>query len=126
MPGTKPDEPNIQIVYYAKRNGISNIKIKTKDDDLLNELSDTTEQGLNYFNYDLSVAKNKIDFYKNEVNKKLDEKKKDEFKETDNKKVYLRSGEYKIEIEINGTKETKTFEVKPQKKKVRGSEEKFP
>ncbi len=123
---SKPDEPNLQIVYYAKNNGMTNIKIKTKDDDLLNELTDTTKQGLNYFNYDLSVAKNKIDFYKNEVNKKLDEKKKDEFKETDAKKVFLRPGEYKIEIEINGTKETKIFGVKPQKKKVRGSEEKFP
>ena len=123
---SEPDKPKLQLVYYSNTNEITNIKIKTKDDDLLNELSDTTEKGLNYVDYDVSVAKDKIDFYKNEVNKKLDDKKKDEFKETDSKKVYLRPGEYKIEFEINGTKESKAFEVKPQKKKVRGSEEKFP
>ncbi len=122
---TKAGEPKMQIVYYSNKPGIANIKIKNNDGDLLNELSDSTEQSLNYLDYDLSVTEKEIDSYKEFINDNLEKNKKDKFKETDTKKVYLRPGEYKIEIEINGTKETKTFEVKPQKKKVRGSEEKL-
>ncbi|MEO8398548.1 MAG: glycosyl hydrolase, partial [Ignavibacteriaceae bacterium] len=122
----KPSEPSLQIVYYANKNGAANIKIKDKNGDLLNELSDTTEQGLNYFDYDLSVAEKKIDSYKKFINEKIEESKKDKFKETDTKKVYLRPGKYEIEIEVDGEKKSKTFEVKPQDKKIRGSEEKIP
>jgi photosystem II stability/assembly factor-like uncharacterized protein len=120
------NEPKINIVYYSKNNGTANIKITTEQGDLLNEFSDTTDAGLNYFDYDLSISKKREDFYKNVINKNRGEKEKDKFKITETEKIYLRPGKYVIEIDVDGNKEKNRFEISEPKGKTKRSEKKIP
>ena len=89
---------------------------------VVKEFSDTSSHGLNFVNYDLSIDSNKVEEYKSFVKEKskgLD----DQFKETDTKKTYLHLGKYTLEVEINGTKKSESFEIKEPKKSERGSED---
>ncbi len=112
--------PEFIIPYYAKTSGLVKIKILTDKNDSVIELTDTAEAGLNFFNYDLSVAPGKIKWYENFINENLSVKQKNKFKETDSKKVYLRPGKYSVEITANGNKQRESFEIKKAIKKQRG------
>lgn len=117
---SEPNTPETKVVYYSGSDGISKISIMTDDNKELNTFADTTSRGLNFFKYDFSVGKNKIDFYKELVNKNS-KNEEDNFKETDSGKTYLRPGKYKLEIEINGAKDGQPFEIKEQKVRKRGT-----
>ena len=63
-----PVEKKIVFAFYKKENGISSIKIKTEKDLMLNQFNDTSEAGLNYAEYDLSIDSTVISEYQAEVN----------------------------------------------------------
>ncbi len=118
----EPNEPSMRIVYFSGKKGVANIEIKTENNMVVKEFSDTSSHGLNFVNYDLSIDSNKVEEYKSFVKEKskgLD----DQFKETDTKKTYLHPGKYTLEVEINGTKKSESFEIKEPKKSERGSED---
>ena len=85
---------------------------------------------MNFYNYDLSIDSSIFDFYKKLVEEKQKGKDFDKsefaFEKTDNGKTYLRPGKYKMEIEINGVKESRTFEVMPPRKSQREKKELTP
>ena len=118
----EPYEPSMQVVYFSGKNGVANIKIKTENNIVFKEFSDTSSQGLNFVNYDLSIDSNKVDEYMSFIKNKskTDE---DQFKETDTKKTYLHPGKYTLEIEMDGIKKSQPFEIKEPKKRERGSED---
>ena len=120
----KPVIPSMKVTYFVRKKGVANVKIKTENDEVIREFSDTTSAGLNFIDYDLSIDPGKTDFYKTFINDKV--KGEDKFKETDTGKIYLRPGKYTLEIEINGAKKSNTFEIKAAKKKGRGSEDMEP
>jgi len=120
----KPAIPSMQVAYFVRKKGVANVKIKTENDEVIREFSDTTSAGLNFIDYDLSIDSGKTDFYKSFINNKAE--KEDKFKETDTGKIYLRPGKYTLEIEINGIKKSQTFEINAPKKKIRGSEDAKP
>ncbi len=115
--------PKIQIPYYTNKNGIAKITILTNDGEELNTLSDSTEQGLNYYNYDLSIDSNKVEDYKEKINDNLNEEDKYNFKTTDSNKTFLHPGKYKIKISFNGKEKEQSFEIKKPKKSARQEEE---
>ncbi len=113
----KVNEPEIKIVYYAKEKGAAEITIKTKKGLVLTQIKDTTDKGLNYYSYDLSIDKDNVDEYKDVLNGK---KKKVEFTKTDNGKTYLHPGNFVIEVKINGKTSSQKFKIIKPKKRKRG------
>lgn len=111
----EPNAPKFYYTFYSKNSGQYNITISA-DDKIVNQLSGNYSSGINYIEYDLSldtiVGKSFFDFiidkYKND--------KKIKIKLTDSQKYYLPPGKYKVELDANGVKETKEFEVKESKR----------
>ncbi|HED07551.1 MAG TPA: glycosyl hydrolase [Ignavibacteria bacterium] len=111
------NEPEMKITYYAKEKGIADITIKTNKGLELADIKDTSEIGLNFVSYDLSIDKGNVGEYKDYVNSK---KKKVKFKTTDNKKTYLHPGNYLIEVEIDGKISSQKFKIRKPVKRKRG------
>jgi len=129
----KPYEPNLNIAFYSGSNNIAEIKVLTEGGKLLKQNSDTCDHGLNFYNYDLSVDSGKVDVYKKIIHEKfkgnkaigLDESEVS-FEKTDNGKTYLRPGTYRLEIEIDGVKDVRSFEIMPPRKSKREKKELTP
>lgn len=110
---SEPSEGKIVIPYYSKSATKTKIQIKTVSGVLINEFYDDAEAGLNYASYDLSVLKTKINDYQNDLNKNI--KNKDEkitLTESDNQKVYLQKGKYKISLSSENNSVEGEFEIK--------------
>ncbi len=113
-----PVEKKTVFAFYVKEKSISTIKIKTEKDLLLSLLKDTSETGLNYVEYDLSIDSTVISPYQTVVNenKNLSEEEK-KIERADNKKYYLKPGKYILEIETQkGIKMKEEFLVKGEDK----------
>ncbi len=123
-------EPKMNVTFYSGSNSIAKINILTDDGKLLRQITDTCDHGLNFYDYDLSIDSNKVEFYKKHVKEILKGKAlvKSEvsFEKADNGKIYLHPGKYKLEIEIDGMKGIREFQVKPEKKSQREKKELTP
>lgn len=117
----KPFIPSLRVAFFIRKKGVAKFTIKSENEEIINEFSDTVSAGLNFANYDLSVAPDNAAGYKKESGEKLNDPEMN-FKDTDMGKVYLRPGKYSYEIEINGTRKSGSFEIKPREKNKRGSE----
>ena len=113
----KYSEPRVQkyeIPFYTKAVGKSSIKIQTDKGLILRTLTDDSEAGLNYVNFDLTIdttAKVEYEKYLN-ASKKKDEKE-IKLEKADDGKMYIRAGKYKVVIETpTGTKAEQVFEIK--------------
>ncbi|MGE5437564.1 MAG: VPS10 domain-containing protein, partial [Syntrophothermus sp.] len=113
------EKGNNQIVYFSKVNNKAVVKIKTEDGLILKEITDSSEAGLNYINYDLSIDDKAEVKYASYIKDKSSRKKEDKnhfvVKKSDDGKIYLLPGKYLVEVNINGQKEEKEFEVKQRK-----------
>ena len=87
-------EPEVEIPYYSKIGGIATVNISTMNDLVLKVFTDTAEAGLNYAHYDLSIKKEIISSYQDDLNKT----KKGSLKKADSGKIYLQPGKYIVEI----------------------------
>ena len=115
----------LEIPFYCKNAGISSIKILGKDDYLLHQLSDTSEAGLNYAQYDLSIQPDELTKYLQATDStfKASEEK---IKPADNGKAYLRAGTYIVVIEKDGKAVKQKFEIKGEEKSSRKKQKKIP
>lgn len=115
-----PNTPNIKISFYVNSATTADITIKTKDGVKLKEMQMTANKGLNYADYDLTIAAETVKDYAKSLNKK---QKKDgqkiELKASDDDNFYLQKGTYLIEIKANG--ETIEKELKIYTPKGRGN-----
>ena len=101
-------EPKYTIPYYSKTAGNVNISIKTESGLELKLLSDDSEAGLNYAEYDLSIDSAKIQAYQDDLSKKT----KTVLTPADSKKVYLQPGKYTVEITTaSGAKSSQVLSV---------------
>jgi hypothetical protein len=117
--------PEIEIVYYTNFAGNTTIKVKTEDGLLLKEINDESEKGLNFVKYDLSIDPTMKDNYHEFLSENTEEKNKFiKLKVADSGEIYLQTGTYYIEIEINGNADNKKLEIKAPKKKKRGKNKK--
>ncbi|MBS1492029.1 MAG: glycosyl hydrolase [Bacteroidetes bacterium] len=107
--------PKINFTFYSKNPGQYKITIYS-DDKIVNQLTGSYLAGLNYIEYDLSIdtltGKSYFDF----ISDKYKNDKKIKIKLKDSGKYYLPPGKYKVELDANGTKETKEFEIKESKR----------
>lgn len=122
----EPDVPSLQFVYFTGSNGKAVITILTDDDKELKTISISSDHGLNFFDYDLTIDSGKVNFYKEFINSKIKNDNKYEFKKTDTGNTYLHPGKYKVVIEIDGKKVTQEFEVKGGNKREHVNEEMGP
>ncbi len=115
----------LEIPYYSKTGGISTIKVVGKDDYLLYTFSDTSEAGLNYACYDLSIELKKLTKYLEVTDStfKASEKK---LKPAENGKVYFRAGKYTVIIEKDGQSVKQTFIIRDIEKSTRKKQKKIP
>lgn len=114
----EPNEPKKVLSYYVKEKGISKISVFADNDILLRQLSDTSERGLNYYNYDMTVDSvfviNYQKFLTDDKKLKAEDSK---IEKADNGRYYLKPGKYIIEVEAgNGIKSKQEFTVKEKKR----------
>jgi photosystem II stability/assembly factor-like uncharacterized protein len=112
--GNKPyawgteNNPNVPIWYYLKDNSNVSITIKNKEGIVVFNRQAKAEKGLLKLDYDLSI---------DEKTKTAIEKKDSKIKisQAENKKQYLPVGNYTIELDANGKKETQMLLIKERK-----------
>ena len=107
----EPNTPSIKIPFYVNSATTADVTIKTKDGVKLKEMRMTTTKGLNYMEYDLTVAKYAIKNYEKALNKDKKKDKKVELEASDDDKFYLQKGKYIIEIKANGETKEEKFEI---------------
>ncbi|MFN8144138.1 MAG: glycosyl hydrolase [Bacteroidia bacterium] len=123
--GTKPDEfsepesPSLSLSFFKKKSGVVSLSITTESGVLIKTLKDSSEAGLNYVTYDLSIdsmeLKNvKRSFAKQKVNIEAGE----------NGVSYLPAGKYKLKIsDSEGANDSASFEIKDPEKDKSNSQE---
>ncbi|CAF3790876.1 unnamed protein product [Rotaria sp. Silwood1] len=104
------NNPNLNFTFYTRNSGMYKITISS-DERIVNQFTGNFSSGLNYIKYDLSLdtvsGKSYFDF----ISDKYRNNKKIKIKLKDSGKYYLPPGKYKVELEVNGVKETKEFEI---------------
>ena len=104
-------------MYFAPQppTGGVRIAIKNSKGEIVKEITDEAEQGLNYVNYDFTTDKNL-----------------DKLKKAENGKYYLLAGDYTVEITSPPTPEggvfmaKQTLKIEAQKEKAKKREKKTP
>ncbi|AXT57247.1 glycosyl hydrolase [Aquimarina sp. AD1] len=98
-------EPSTTVKYYAKTAGKVTIKIATESEKILQEFSSSSDRGLNYVEYDLTISeKGRKALLKEFPDEDISKKK--------NGKYYLPVGKYEIVISNGKQIEKVPFEVK--------------
>jgi hypothetical protein len=119
------ESDGLEIPYYCKSSGIPEIKILGKDDYLLYEFADTSEVGLNYACFDLSIDKDSLNDYLLKTDSTFADSDK-KIKPAEDDKVYLRAGTYTVSIEKDGKKAKQSFGIKDIEKSKRKKKKKIP
>lgn len=118
----KYSDPRVQkyeIPFYTKAAGKITLKIQTDKGLTLRTLTDDSEKGLNFANFDLAIdTTTKADYEKHlNATKKKDEKE-IKIEKADDGKMYLRAGKYKVVVEtVTGIKTEKSFEIKASERR---------
>jgi hypothetical protein len=109
-------QTKLSIPFYVKENGITTIRIKSEKGLVLKTLIDSSEAGLNYVAYSLTIDSIVVSSFE----KSMSDSKKNKtavVKQGEDKNYYLIAGKYTIEIETqNKNIATTTFVVKESKK----------
>jgi photosystem II stability/assembly factor-like uncharacterized protein len=103
------------IPFFVKSDGLTTIKVKTEKGILLKTIIDTSEAGLNYLNYDISIDSSDVTGYEKDlINTKG--KKSSTIQKADDGKFYLLPGKYKIEFsDKSGNKANTSFILNDKK-----------
>ena len=109
------------IPFYTSEPGTATITIKTEKGEVVKQLQDQSERGLNYVAYNLSVDEAKVKAYEAELNgsKKGDEPAVKVAPSEDNV-VYLQPGKYTVEIKsATGTTQKQELNIKATPRRQR-------
>ena len=115
----EPEELKFEIPYYTRTAGKSTIDIQTEKGLTLATLTDNSESGLNYVNWNYAIDEST----KAEYEKYLNENKKKEDKEikleaAEDKKMYIRPGKYTVVVTTaNGAKTEQPLTIKAPEKR---------
>ena len=118
----KIEDPELSVPVFSATKTKAKMTIKTDKDLIVSTKEVEIEKGLSYLTYNLDVANDVISTYEKALNAAAKEKDKDKakpikLKKADSGKIYLRAGKYKLELEANGTKVSKDFELEASKTK---------
>jgi len=99
---TEPyNTPVLTIPFYAKTNGVTTIRIKSEKGTLLKTITDTSEAGLNYVAYHLTMDSSVVKQFEKSASaatKKGEKKNPVVVKQAEDSNYYLIAGKYTIEI----------------------------
>ncbi|GGG21454.1 VPS10 domain-containing protein [Pontibacter amylolyticus] len=117
----EPAESSLEIPYYTAQAGTAIIRIKTDKGQLLKELKDEHERGLNYVGYNFSVDEANAKAYETAMNgSKKDGEETVKVEAANNKVIYLQPGKYTVEVETaDGGKATSEFTLKAPERRSR-------
>jgi hypothetical protein len=121
----EPEDRKYNILYYAKAAGKAIIKIQTDSGTppeglVLKTINDDAEIGFNNVNFDQAIdIATKADYEKYLNNTKKKEEKETKLEPADDKKIYFRTGKYKVVVELNGEKTEKDLEIKASERRSR-------
>lgn len=108
------NEPKYNVAYYSKDGGDVAISLTTEKGTKVYEANHKADKGINYFEYDLTVADAQADALKAE----LGEEKAKLVKTADNGKQYLAPGIYTITILQGANTATRKLNVEEPKKRT--------
>ncbi|MDX5422857.1 MAG: glycosyl hydrolase, partial [Hymenobacteraceae bacterium] len=114
-------EGSLEIPFYTSQAGTTTIRIKTDKGQVLKELKDENERGLNYVTYNFSVDEANAKAYETALNgSKKDGEEAVKVEAADNKVIYLQPGKYTVEVETtDGGKATSEFTLKAPERRSR-------
>ena len=105
-------EPDVTIPFYTSKSGNMVIAIKTDKGDILKQITNKADKGLNYLKYDLSIEKSSKKVYQKYLNADLKEGDSPvELKAGDNEMLYLQPGKYVVELSKDGKTEKIDLEI---------------
>ncbi|MCC9166239.1 WD40/YVTN/BNR-like repeat-containing protein [Pontibacter harenae] len=114
-------ESTMEIPFYTSSPGTTTIRIKTDKGQVLQEIKDESERGLNYVSYNFSVDAANAQAYETALNAgKKNGEEAVKVEPAENKTIYLQPGKYTIEVETaNGGKATSEFTLKAPQRRSR-------
>lgn len=98
------NQPDFQFIVYSGQDREETFEVFTDKSNLITSKKIKLKKGLNFIEYDLSVAKK----WQNNYEQYLEEKP----EPADNGKVYLQKGTYKLQVGRDKKRNTKKFELK--------------
>ncbi|MEO1260306.1 MAG: glycosyl hydrolase [Bacteroidota bacterium] len=104
-------EPVIELVVYAKSNSMAKVSIKSGDI-LVKSWEVQMDAGLNYFEYNASIDKNKLSSLANSINDGKGEEEKIELEPGENGLFYLPPGTYSINFSVGKETSEKALIIK--------------
>ncbi|WP_205501611.1 VPS10 domain-containing protein [Rufibacter psychrotolerans] len=115
----EPFTPTLTVPYYVSAAGTTTVRVKTDKGQVLQEMTDQSERGLNYLAYDLTLDAAQAGAYEQALNE--GRKTGDPVKVTPaaNQQLYLRPGKYVLELEANGNKTVQEFTLKAPERRSR-------
>jgi len=108
---TKSFDPEIKITYFTNSEGTVNIKVKMSDGTVLKSWNATAKKGINFEKYNLSIESRAASALESLLRKNAKEGNV-KVKAGENGIYYLRAGEYTVEFEKNGEKDSKVLVIK--------------
>ncbi|GAB3829566.1 WD40/YVTN/BNR-like repeat-containing protein [Pontibacter rugosus] len=116
------NKPELTVPFYTSAAGTTTIRIKTEKGEVVKELQDQSERGLNYVSYDLSVDAAKASMYEAAVNAtKKEGEDKAKVEAAKDGVIYLQPGKYTIEVTTaGGTTQTQELTIKAPERRTRG------
>jgi photosystem II stability/assembly factor-like uncharacterized protein len=100
----RPNTPGVDIQFYAKKGGAVTARVRTSDGIVVSETDQNADQGINVLSFDVAFSKaGKAEFLK---------KNKKELKIADDGKTYLPAGSYTIELNLEGSTSSTSFNIK--------------
>ncbi|QHL88640.1 glycosyl hydrolase [Nibribacter ruber] len=111
--------PNLTVPYYVSNAGTATIRIKTDKGQVLKQVTDQAEKGLNYVGYDLTVEPANQTAYEQALNEGRKGGEAVKVTPASNKSLYLKPGKYTVEVEANGSKTTQDFVIKAPERRGR-------
>lgn len=119
----EPHVPEMEIVYYSSINKSGLLEVKLENGVTIYKRELKADQGLNYFNYDLSIDSALVNSYKDNLysnKRKIEDREKEVvLNKADNGKYYLLPGKYTVEINAGGTTVKEELEIKQRKQRIR-------
>ena len=108
------NEPMQTIGFYAKAGGDVSVVVTTEKGTKVFEATVKADKGLNYYDYDLSVAEAQVETLKSE----LGEERAKAVKASDNGKIYVVPGTYTVTITQGGESSSTTLKVDEPRKRA--------
>lgn len=111
----EPKIPDVNFTFYSKNSGAYIITVSS-DEKVVSQQTGNFSSGLNYIKYDLSIDTILGKAFFEFITDKYKNDKKIKIKLSDTGKYFLPPGKYKVELDVNGIKETKELEIKEGKR----------